>query len=472
MEPTEEGVQRALTERVVGLEVLSDPGTVARSLDCLVDWFGVATSSAAAPVVGLLRDLAPGSPPGADGVPDPGRVAVLGDERSFEPLWAARINGTAGHAQDFDDTHATSLVHVSSAVLPALLSALADDDVDGRELLAAYVVGIWTCEVLAAGAGQRLLRSGLHPTATLGAIAAAAATARLLRLDLDRCETALGLAASTSYGTLANFGTMAKPLQAGAAAASGLLATRLAQQGVTAGRWSVRRADNAGPVVRTLLSAADQVASAIADPASVRDGVANVAHKPYAACLLTHAAIDGAIELADRVAAHGGAAGIRGVQLRAGRETIAAAGIPRPMTGYEGKFSLAYCVATALIRGSVPVSAFAEDFGADPRVTELLPRVSVDEARDLDGFEVHIEVAHTDGEVSRIRPTSARGQPTQPLAPDELDAKLMDNVTDVLGASAATALLDQLRSLPEAASARGWAAKVWGSARERTAEVT
>ena len=77
--------------------------------------------------------------------------------------------------------------------------------------------------------------AGWHATGTVGTFAAAAAAGRLLGLGPDAMEHALGLAATRAAGLKASFGTMAKPLHAGRAAAGGVLAALLAEQGFTAG---------------------------------------------------------------------------------------------------------------------------------------------------------------------------------------------------------------------------------------------
>jgi 2-methylcitrate dehydratase PrpD len=454
-------LQDRFARSVSTLDVLARPATLARATDCLVDWFGVAIASSDAPVVALLGTGGDVPEPAAGGVP------MLGSRARAEPMWAARVNGTAGHAQDFDDTHASSLVHVSSAVLAALLSAASAEDLDGRELLSAYVVGIWVCEVLAPGAGRRLLRVGLHPTATVGAIAAAAAVSRAFGMDAERCATALGLAASGSYGTLANFGTMAKPLQAGTAAANGWLAASLARRGVTAGRWGGRRLDNAGPVLRTLLGddVIDRIWSDLAeeDPDGERAlaAVRNVAHKPYAACLLTHSAIGAAIGLSSRLPLGAPGASIRSVTVRASEETIAAAGVLRPTTGYEAKFSLPYCVATGLTAGAVPVQAFADDFGRDEASLALAERVLLERDDRLEGFAVDLLVELVDGTRLSAHPTSARGQPPEPLTSGEIDDKFHQNIARVCAPGTAIEVHTLLRGWPTAPSSRAVIEQLW-----------
>src|SRR5207248_1870417 len=77
-------------------------------------------------------------------------------------------------------------------------------------------------------------RRGWHCTSTIGTLGAAAASARVLRLDADATAHALALAASHASGLKANFGTMTKPFHAGLAARNGVQAAQLAARGFTA----------------------------------------------------------------------------------------------------------------------------------------------------------------------------------------------------------------------------------------------
>jgi len=68
---------------------------------------------------------------------------------------------------------------------------------------------------------------------------AAPGCARLLKLDAAATARALGLVSSMAAGLKCNFCTMTKPFHAGTAAASGLLAARLAARGFTANEAAI-----------------------------------------------------------------------------------------------------------------------------------------------------------------------------------------------------------------------------------------
>src|SRR5438128_7866693 len=146
---------------------------------------------------------------------------------------AAWINGTAGHALDYDDV-ASLRGHPSTVLVPAILAEGETLGASGRDLLAAYVAGYETWAELAWRDPGHHHRKGWHPTGIFGPIGAAAACASLRRLDAEGAARALALAASQSGGIMANFGTMTKPFHAGRAAHAGLVSARLAELGFTA----------------------------------------------------------------------------------------------------------------------------------------------------------------------------------------------------------------------------------------------
>jgi 2-methylcitrate dehydratase PrpD len=164
---------------------------------------------------------------------------------------AALVNGTSGHADDYDDTQLSTspdriyglLTHPTVPVLAAALAVGEVTGCSGREFLEAFIAGFEVECKLAEAIKPEHYRRGFHTTATMGAFGALAASSKLMGLDEKRLRYALGIASSLSSGIRANFGTMTKPLHAGVAASNGVMACMLAGKGFTAdeealdGRW-------------------------------------------------------------------------------------------------------------------------------------------------------------------------------------------------------------------------------------------
>ena len=145
---------------------------------------------------------------------------------------AAWINGTAAHALDYDDVALRG--HPSTVLVPAILAEAEALDASGLDMLVAYAAGYETWGELFRRNSGLMHKKGWHPTGLYGAVGAAAACAKLRRLDAGRAAMAVALGASQSAGLMANFGTMTKPFHAGRAAHAGIMSARLAEAGFTA----------------------------------------------------------------------------------------------------------------------------------------------------------------------------------------------------------------------------------------------
>ena len=177
------------------------------------------------PVVRIVRDALPTRG-------DRGEATLIADTTRASAPDAALLNAVACHVLDYDDL--ALLGHPSVVLVPAILAEGEALGATGRDAICAYLAGyeIWSDLI---GREPHLHHTkGWHPTGVFGTLAAAAAGARLRRLDAERTSHAIGLAAAMAAGLTANFGSMAKAFQAGRAAQNGLLAARLATVGMTA----------------------------------------------------------------------------------------------------------------------------------------------------------------------------------------------------------------------------------------------
>src|SRR5262249_10361452 len=139
--------------------------------------------------------------------------------------------GTASHALDYDDVSGVLGGHHSATVTAPIFALGEELKASGKQILAAYVIGVETEVRLARAVNFHHYDKGWHPTATLGTFGAAAACAHLFRLDVAQTARALALAASFASGIKANFGTMTKPLHVGHVGRNGLFAALIAARG-------------------------------------------------------------------------------------------------------------------------------------------------------------------------------------------------------------------------------------------------
>jgi 2-methylcitrate dehydratase PrpD len=243
---------------------------------CLLDWLGCALAGSREPLTDIL----------AAEVDADGPATLIGRDRGASPHWAALVNGAAGHALDYDDTHLHMSGHPTAPVAPAVLALAESSGSSGRDIVAAFVAGVETECRLGAVMGAGHYAVGWHATGTMGTFGAAAACASLLGVAEERWLHAFGLAGTQAAGLKSVFGSMAKPLHAGKAAANGLLAARLAANGFTSNP-DIVDTHQGFAVTHTSTFRPD-----VLDHLEDRWLVAETLFKYHASCYLTHSAME------------------------------------------------------------------------------------------------------------------------------------------------------------------------------------
>ena len=394
----------------------------------MVDCLGVMLAGCEEPVVAHARAITAVQP-----APAPGLSSILADEGWAAPMDAAFINSVAAHALDYDDT---GLDGHPSVVLAPVVRALHEQLGDAaRAPWCAYVAGFEVWAELIGRDADKHHGKGWHPTAVFGCVAAAAAAAWMRRLPAAECSHALGMAASMAGGLVANFGSMAKPLQVGFAVRNGMLAAQLAASGVTA-------SDDALESPRGFLAALSPAGRVRLDGASAtgqrwRILEQGVSIKRYPVCYAVHRAVDAALSLMPALLEEQSA--ITGVRVQLGHLQAAMLRYPQPERSLDAKFSAQYAVACALRRGRLGLADLTDEAVRDPQLQALLPLITVDTSREMDPddslFSVadRVQVVLANGRTLASEPvTRAKGHATRPMDRAELHAKFLDCATQTL----------------------------------------
>lgn len=357
----------------------------------------------------------------AQGGAGPATVWSTGERLSLE--YAALVNGTMGHALDYDDVSSPLRGHPSVATVPALLALGESLGSSGRALVDAFAVGFEVALKLARAIVDDQYAKGWHSTASIATFGATAACARLLGLDLTATTHAIGIAVSQISGTRQNFGTMSKPFQAGLANAVALRSVLLARAGVDASRVALD-----GKQGYTVLYADGQDIHAQLDTLGalpVEIERAGIEVKKYPLCYATHRTIDGVLDL---VAAHGiRLADVERVDVRTNYRATVPLIYTRPQTGLEAKFSMQYAVAAALHDGHVSLASFEDAAVQRPALQAFFEKVHVSEG-DPPMFPRWAEIAIRlrDGRLLPLRIDRLRGSAELPLTDAELVRKGAD----------------------------------------------
>lgn len=333
--------------------------------------------------------------------------------------------GTLAHAADFDDISHPAYCHASALLLPALLVRGAMLGVSGDQLIRAHIAGIETLGQLGRRLNTAHYERGWHTTGTFGAIGATAALSFLENFSDDQMRGALGVSASMASGVRQNFGTMTKPLHAGLAARSAILATRLAAQDFTCAADAIEGKFGFLNVFGG--SAPASYAKPWGQPLEI-ETEAGIGLKAYPCCAATHPAIDAARTLRD-VLNGPSAEQIKSVRVGASRFAMQPLIYDIPESGLEGKFSMRYCVAAALLDGNVKIGTFTERQIKRDTTTGLMQKIMVEIdplVADDHEFAAIVEVALVSGRRETVRVDLASGKPGNWLSEDLLREKFFD----------------------------------------------
>lgn len=395
-----------------------------------------------------------------------GPCAVAGQSTRLAAPWAALVNGTAGHALDFDDNFDPSKTHPTTVLAPAIMALGEQESASGRACLDAYICGLQIMGRVGQGLNPQHRDRGWHATSTVGAVGAAAACARLLGLDAERAAFALSISTSMAAGFMSQFGTMTKPLHAGLAAKAGILAAGFARAGITAGldtldgRTGMNRL-MVGPDYESLRDAMSEPnehgqnlryeTQSIGEPLLILEHGYRV--KRFPTCGVAHRAMDALLELR---AEHDLAAdNVARIDVHAPLMHFNNLMHEDPKNSLEAKFSTEYTLAVTLLSGDCRLADFTEEAVMRPEVRALYPIIHRHPVDKPEGeFPTQVKVTLKDGRVLEAAVGLPLGSKVAPFSTEQYWAKFDSCVEGHLPASQAQDLrraLEDLESLPSIA---------------------
>lgn len=419
--------------------------------DCFIDTLGVALAGAARPAVNKVRAV-------ADVQYREGPATVLGGTRRMSAPAAALVNGAAAHVLDFDDNCYAGFVHGSAVVVPAALAVAEAENASGAELMTAFVAG---CEVefaVGAAATPHIYEKGWWTTGVLGPIGAAAAVARLMKLDATSTGFAIGIAVAEAGGAKSSFGTDAKPVLCGRAAERGVIAALLAREGCS------------GPL--NAFSDPRGFAHLLNDDIFLDECFADLGRvwrmlkpgidiKRIPICLSAHAALDAVMDImvAQRIVA----GDIVRIECDVGPVVTANLVYDDPNTPQQAQFSLPFAIGCMLVHGDVGLAHLDPAILDDPALREAMRRVKTvttnfwrGEGENARHYPegARVTVTTSNGRTFEHFNGFARGTTARPLSDNEIAEKFTACASGAIGKSEAQRLIEQLRALDTLSSVR------------------
>ena len=409
---------RTLSAFLSGLRFEALPQPVVQTAKALfIDWLGSALAGRGAPPVEAMRAFA-----GRMG-PQHGPAEILVERSRTSPLFAALVNAAASHVVEQDDLHNSSVFHPATVIFPPALAIAQERRLSGRDFIvgcvAGYEAGIRVGEFLG-----RSHYKVFHTTGTAGTLAASAAVARLLGLDAERFNHALGSAGTQAAGLWEFLRDAAdsKQLHTAKAAADGLLAACLAEEGFTGARQILE-----GPQGMAAGMSSDADPARLTDRLGERWAILETSLKWHASCRHTHPAADA---LLAAIAEHGLTHDqIASVRARVHQGAIDVLGpVTDPRTVHQAKFSMGTVLGLIAVHGRADLEAFKAHALTDPCVSAFRDKVRMALDAEIDAayprrWGAAVEVATTDGRTVATRIDEPKGDPGNALTREELEDK-------------------------------------------------
>lgn len=360
------------------------------------------------------------------------QATVLGRTEKLDMCNAALLNGITSHTFDFDDTHLKTIIHPAGPVASAVLALAEHKGLSGRDVIDALVLGIdVACRV-----GNTMYPDhydrGWHITGSTGMLGAAAACARLLRLNAEQTAMALGIAASQPVGLREQFGTMTKPFHPGGAARAGLMSALLASQGFTASGKALE-----APRGFIQVASDKRAWNEITDELGERFEISFNTYKPFACGIVIHPSIDACVQLRERGVTP---EQVERIDLRVHSLVLELTGKKEPQDGLQGKFSVYHGCAAGLIYGRAGEDEFSDAVVTDPLVVATRRKVQAVVDDTIDEAAVCVSALLKNGERVDVNVEHAIGSLQKPLTDAQLQAKFNALVVPVLGQSRADAI--------------------------------
>lgn len=409
---------QALVAFLADLNYEQIPGPVLdRTEDLFLDWLGSALASQGAHPIPLFERYAQRMGPAE------GAAKIVVNGRGTSAYFAALVNGASSHLVEQDDLHNSSVLHPATVVFSAVLAAAQDLGKSGKDLLLASVAGYEAGIRIGEFMGRSHYRI-FHTTATVGTLAAAVGVGKLLGFNREQFTNLLGNAGTQAAGLWEFLRDAAdsKQLHTAKAAADGLLAAYMTEDGLTGAR-NILEGDQG--MAAGMSSDADP--SKLSDRLGTRWALPETSFKFHASCRHTHPAADALLHLMQRERlSH---EQIAKVVTRVHQGAIDVLGrVVVPTTVHQAKFSMGAVLGLIAVHGSAQLIEFRDLSLTDPRVAAFREKVSMELDEEVDSayparWLGRVIVTTTDGRVFTAAIDEPKGDPGNTLSRPELESK-------------------------------------------------
>ncbi|KAF2971776.1 hypothetical protein GQX73_g1838 [Xylaria multiplex] len=369
-----------------------------------------------------------------------GQSTVFTKGSAFSPQYAGFLNAAFAHSFDFDDTHASSILHPGATAIPAALAQAELLNSDGKTLLLGIAVGYEiTCRI---GRGYNFggYTRGFHNTATAGIFGAVAAISKIKGLSLDQVKNAFGLAGSKAAGSIqfVDNGSWNKRLHPGFAVHDAFVAVALAEAGVIGASRPIE-----GKYGALHSFSATSTTVGLTDRLGSEWIFRETAIKPFPACRMTHSAI----EVVSGVAKEAGSKMVEHITVALSPGCYPIVGPPEankihPRTIVDAQFSMYYQVAIAWKYGmDIGWGMYDKIQMESVEVAALCDKVKVIVKDDVADLEARLTFKWVDGTTTEAGQVFPLGEPEHPFSKERVHGKFFGMVAPAYDEQKARAIL-------------------------------
>ncbi|MFA5664150.1 MmgE/PrpD family protein [Castellaniella sp.] len=366
------GLSRIIARFIEQIEPDNLPAEVVeKAKACLLNGYGIGMGCHNTPYAPVARQAAVAM----NGIWDNNGATLLGDGRRTSVAGAALANSALFHGRAQEDT--CGAAHLGAIMIPLLTAMIEAGHDSTADLIPALVAGYEAGGLLEQGYAQYTTPAGLRSSTVYGTIAAAAASARLLRLPVDRIEAALSNAASFSGGLLQSFadGTDEWRYQVGVVGQTGYTATQLARAGSVAAPHAF---EGRAGLVRAL-ARVDCDVDALAARLGKEWSILRVTFKPYPVCAFNQTPVIAALALRQTLLDKGlESDSVQKVSVSMNPYETGYAGMDArgPFNSISGTLmSIPFCIANTLLYGEPDMHRMTSY--DDPAVAALMERIDL-----------------------------------------------------------------------------------------------
>ena len=358
---------------------------------------------------------------------------------------AAFLDACYAHGADMDDGNRKAMGHVGAHVFASVTAAAAMLDCGEQDVITAVIAGYEVYCRVAAAAQPGLVHRGFHSTGTAGAVACAAAVAKLFGLDAEGIYNAMAISVTMASGLMiiAESGQSIKPLNPAKAAESGILAASLARDGVLGGRYPL---DSQKGWFHAMTDSVD--AEMITKDLGKVFCIDECYIKPYPSCRHTHCGIQAAME----IKCENGISvdDIEKVNIYIYSNAIKIAGMIKvPRTQDETKFSIHYAIACALCMDRFSLQDL--DFKKVPsKVFDLIDKIELIPDESMENRDAGIrgctaQICTKDGNEYKKTVLIPKGDPQNPYTFEDIKGKLEQCAEGVIDSAKQSVIFEKIR---------------------------